>query len=398
MCGIVAIYHPHGCVSAEALARGDRAAPPPRTRRPAALDRAARAGGARPCPPQHHRPGDGRSADRERGRAAADRRERRVLRLRADPARAGARGTPASDPLGQRDRAPPVRGPRSALPSPAPRRIRVRPVGRGAAAALRRARPIRDQAALLRVARRRALPRVRGEGAVRGRRAGPLESRGVVQRHGPGWPADRDAVRGRVAAAAGPLPARRPEWHADSPLLGLRLPAGGPSGRVALGRRVGRGVPSGARERGPASAARGRAGGLLSERRARLVRRARPRRSPRGRADPCLHARVRPGCLRRGGDRAGDGRPGQRRVLPHSHTAGRSGRRLRRRDLALGDVLPQRPRRREVRAEPSRAGRGLQGGAHRRRLRRDSRRLPPFPPGHAALRQRRPGPGGRSAR
>ena len=85
---------------------------------------------------------------------------------------------------------------------------------------------------------------------------------------------------------------------------------------------------------------------------------------------------------------------GQRRVLSHSHTAGRPGGRLRRRHLARGDVLPQRPRRREVRAEPSRTGRGLQGGAHRRRLRRDSRRLPPFPPGHAALRQRRPGPGG----
>ena len=205
----------------------DRATPPSRTRWPAALDRAARTGGVGPCPPQHHRPGDGRSAHRERGRAAADRRERRVLRLRADSARAGARGTPASDPLGQRDRAPPVRGRRPALPSPAPRRIRVRPVGRGAAADLRGTRPIRDQAAVLRVARRRALPRVRGKGPVRGRRPGQMESRGVIQCHGPGWPADRDAVRGRVAAAAGPLHARRPEWDADSPLLGLRLPAGG---------------------------------------------------------------------------------------------------------------------------------------------------------------------------
>ena len=91
----------------------------------------------------------------------------------------------------------------------------------------------------------------------------------------------------------------------------------------------------------------------------------------------------------------GDGRACGRRVLPGADPAGRSGRPLRRRDLARGDAVLQRARRREVRAEPRGARRRLQGRADRRRLRRDLRRLSALPARHAALRQRRPGSGGR---
>ena len=221
MCGIVAIYHPHGCVSAEALVRGDRAAPPPRPRRPAAMDRAARPGGAGPRPAQHHRPGDRRSADRERGRAAADRRQRRVLRLRADPARAG-----AARATGFRTRS----DSEIALHLYEDLGPQCLHQLRGEYAfvlwdeAQQRIFAARDRfgikplffawhdGALYLASEVKALFAAGVPGA--------LEPRGAVQCHGPGWPADRDAVRGRVAGAAGPLPARRPERRCRSTATG----------------------------------------------------------------------------------------------------------------------------------------------------------------------------------
>ena len=74
--------------------------------------------------------------------------------------------------------------------------------------ALRRARPLRHQAALLRGARGHALPRLRGQGAVRGRRAGALEPRGDLPRRERRRAPDADPVRWRLAGPAGPLPAR----------------------------------------------------------------------------------------------------------------------------------------------------------------------------------------------
>ena len=48
--------------------------------------------------------------------------------------------------------------------------------------------------------------------------------------------------------------------------------------------------------------------------------------------------------------------------------------------VARRDAGDQRARRGQVPAQPRRAGCRLQGGAHGRRVRRDPRRLPPFPP------------------
>ena len=55
----------------------------------------------------------------------------------------------------------------SRMPGRAPRAVRPRHLGRGDGAALRGPRPLRAEAALLRRARRRALPGLRGEGALR---------------------------------------------------------------------------------------------------------------------------------------------------------------------------------------------------------------------------------------
>ena len=95
-----------------------------------------------------------------------DRRQRRVLRLRALPEGARAARPPPAHALGQRDPGPPLRGARHALPARAARRVRLRALGRAQRAALRRARPLRHQAALLRAGRRHALPRLRDQGAA----------------------------------------------------------------------------------------------------------------------------------------------------------------------------------------------------------------------------------------
>ena len=112
----------------------------------------------------------------EDGRPAY-RRQRRVLRLRAHPGRPEPARPSAPDPIGQRDRPAPVRRARHRLPGAAPRRVRLHPLGRPHGPALRGAGPIRDQAAVLRLAGRRPGPRLGGQGAVRGRHPGPMGPR-----------------------------------------------------------------------------------------------------------------------------------------------------------------------------------------------------------------------------
>ena len=73
----------------------------------------------------------------------------------------------------------------------------------------------------------------------------------------------------------------------------------------------------------------------------------------------------------------------------------RSRRCLRRRRLARGDALRERPRRREVPALPRGAGCRDQGRVHRRRIGRDAGGLRAVPPRRPALQQRPPGSGHR---
>ena len=131
-----------------------------------------------------------------------------------------------------------------------------------------------------------------------------------------------------------------------------------------------------ARRGGPPPAPGRRAGRLLPERRARLVRRAGPGGDAPKRSDPGLHADLRPARLRRGSHRPRDGGARRGRVPPDPDPAIRPRRPLRRCDLAGRDALRQRAWRREVPAEPGRARRRLQGRADRRGLRRDPGRIP----------------------
>ena len=91
----------------------------------------------------------------------------------------------------------------------------------------------------------------------------------------------------------------------------------------------------------------------------------------------------------RAGPRAG--RALGRELPPDSGQPARAGGRLLRRRLACGDALHQRPRRREIPAEPGGSGRRHQGRLHRRGVGRDAGRLRALPPGRPALQQRAAG-------
>ena len=150
MCGIVAMYSARGPISAAALERATRRLAhrgPDGQRTWVSDDRRVGLGHAR-LSIIDLATGDQPIASEDE--APADRRQRRVLRLRARPARPGEPGPPPPHPLRQRDRPAPLRGPRHGLPAPAARRVRLRPLGRPQRHALRRARPLRHQAALLR--------------------------------------------------------------------------------------------------------------------------------------------------------------------------------------------------------------------------------------------------------
>ncbi len=92
--------------------------------------------------------------------------------------RARARGTRAADALRHRGARPPLRGARRRLRGAAARDVRGRDLGRTAPPAGARARPLRDQAALLPARRRRAALRVGAAGAS-ARRDRPRRARGV---------------------------------------------------------------------------------------------------------------------------------------------------------------------------------------------------------------------------
>ena len=177
MCGIVALFSRGAPIAAD---RGARHAEPssPRPRRAAPLDLARPPRRPRPRPAQHHRPGDRRSADRQRGRADL-----------------GSSSTASSTTSSASERELEAGGHRLRTRSDSEIALHLyEDLGaqclhrlRGEFAfvlwdetqpdAVRRARPLRHQAAVLRRPRRHALPRLRGQGAVRRRRAGALGRR-----------------------------------------------------------------------------------------------------------------------------------------------------------------------------------------------------------------------------
>ena len=155
--------------------------------------------------------------------------------------------------------------------------------------------------------------------------------------------------------------------------------------------RVGGAARARVRGSGAAAPARRRAGRLLSERRHRLVRRARLRVAAVAAAAARVHAVVRSRGLRRERDLAArTGAALGRRVLPRRHPLRAPGRSFRRRDLSRRAAVRERARRREVPAEPRGARLGHQGRADRRRQRRDLRGLSALPPRPRAVRRQRP--------
>ena len=179
MCGIVAMHATEAIVSQDLLG-GRRAVWRTAGRMPGASGSRRRARRAGPCPAEHHRPRDRRSADRQRGRVDADRGQRRVLRLRADPPRPGGDGATAS----ARDRT--ARSPSTSTRSYGTQCLHhlrgefaFVAVGRAEPDALRRPRPLRDQAAVLRRPRERTVPGLRGEGPLRPGRPGAWDRQGV---------------------------------------------------------------------------------------------------------------------------------------------------------------------------------------------------------------------------
>ncbi len=161
----------------------------PRPARPHVRDappsRARLGGGAPRRPRRHrrpaagdHRPHRGKPADRRRGRHRRRRPERGDLQLPRADGRAAARRPHLPDALRHRGARPRLRGVgRPALGAPA-RHVRGRRLGRAQPAARARARPLRDQAAVLPARRRRAVVRLRARRA-RPRRHRPRRRRGV---------------------------------------------------------------------------------------------------------------------------------------------------------------------------------------------------------------------------
>ena len=225
MCGIIAAVSKHGGICARRLARATRRL---RHRGPDAQhvwtspDGRAGLGHAR-LSIIDLETGDQPIANEDE--PAADRRQRRVVRLRADSPGARARRSRLPHAIGQRDRAAPLRGSRRARAAFAARRVRVRDLGRARRPALRGARPLRHQAALLHHPRRDVLSRVGGQGVRRARRAAALGSRNAVRRPLRRAPARSHAVRRHLSAPAGQLPADRRRAGTRHAVLGLGLPA-----------------------------------------------------------------------------------------------------------------------------------------------------------------------------
>ena len=164
---------------------------------------------------------------------------------------------------------------------------------------LRRPRSLRHQAAVLRVARWRAVSGLGGQGAVRGRRAGALGPRCGLR--------NRSSSAGRQASTLFDGVCQVPPGHyliaTDRHVqlhqywdFNYRAAADvrqRPADEYVAEFRAC------ARRGGPAAVAGRRAGRLLSQRRARFLRRDRPGRPASSRSDPGLYADLRSARLRR---------------------------------------------------------------------------------------------------
>ena len=259
------------------------------------------------------------------------------------------------------------------MPGAPARPVRLRHLGRGDRAALRRARPLRAQAAFLRRARRRAVPGLGGEGPVRGGDSAVVGcARGL-----PFAPrlSGREAValRGDLAGAARAHPEGRGGRGAAGALLGPAAVSAAGRGcrraRISGRRPAGAGAHGGGRR---ATHGRRRAGGVPAERRPGLIVGAGRGRGAHGQAGCGLHGGVRAPPVRRNPGRARDG--GRGGSAPYRGHAGRRGvgRPFRRRDPARRDAPVQHARRRALSARPRRARSripvGPGGGGGRRGL------------------------------
>ena len=238
------------------------------------MDAPARARRLRAPAAGDHRPDAGRPPADARRRRPLDHVQRRGLQLPGAAARAR---RPLPHRLRHRGRDARPRPLGRGLARPPARHVRLRAVGRGRAGAGVRARPVRDQALLLRPGRRRPVLRLRGEGAA----AVPAEDRdrppgaqGLPRV--PVLPRRQDAVRGRQRAAARPPPARAQRHRGARAVLGgLLRPRLRPHGEVLRG--ADRGAAGGV---GAAAPAQRRAGRRLPQRRPGLVERRVARQPP----------------------------------------------------------------------------------------------------------------------
>lgn len=203
-------------------------------RRPVAV--AARA--ARPSAPGDHRPGERCSTDACRGgRAGGADLQRRGLQLPRAARRAGDAGPGLPHPLGHRSGAARLSAMGRGFLRPAPRHLRLRPVGRARAEPVAGARSLRGQAAVLLPDRRRRAVRLGTQGDLRQPRGQPGARR---QRHRRAVRPDHRAdsrprpVQGPAPGPAGPGAALRPQWCARVGLLGA---ARGTSRRGCRGQR-----------------------------------------------------------------------------------------------------------------------------------------------------------------
>ena len=208
-------------------------------------------GGARDPAAARDRPRHGRPADLQRGPERRGRPQRRDLQLpRASPAPSAQRAHPHDQGRHRGDR-PPLRGDGNRMRARAARHVRLRALGRTAAAAADRPRPRRQEAPVLRAARGGDQLRLGAAGAAPGPR-GPARDRlrGARQLPRLRLRAGADVrLPGRAQAASG-LDARlRGRRGLDRALLAAPPRPSGmrPATRPSCTRRSGRG--SGPRSR-----------------------------------------------------------------------------------------------------------------------------------------------------
>ncbi len=235
---------------------------------------------------------------------------------------------------------------------------------------------------------------IRGQGAVCRRRCRPA---GTTSRSF----SSRTSISTRIARCStgvqqvppGCFLLATPQHMQIVQLLGFRLPTHGRSATAVQRSRAHRADARHAGRGRPHPLAGRRAGGLLSERRARFVCAVGPGLAASPRPDRGLYAVLRHRAVQRRARRQGDGGP-RRRALPSAaRHANAIGRQLCRRHLAQRDADQQPARRGQVHAQRDGSRQGLQGGAHRRRLGRDPGRLCALSPRHAAVQFGGPGPG-----